>query len=91
MRQIMKGVWSKSGKIPNPGKSFFLKMAADCVRAVNSQRDHDGLNYARKALIKTGMALNLNGQWEERQLFPKLQNIIRTHRSYFEGKEVEEL
>lgn len=63
-------------------------LAAECVRAVNRQRDSDGINFSRKALIKTGMALNTNGRWEIRQLFPKLQNIVSAHREYFDGKKV---
>ena len=39
-------------------------------------------------MIRCGLVLNTNGQWEERQLFPKLQNIIQRHRNYFEGAPV---
>eukprot|EP00171_Calliarthron_tuberculosum_P001361 IDg1361t1 len=31
---------------------------------------------------------NLNGQWEERQLFPKLQEIVRKYRTHFDGAPV---
>jgi len=34
------------------------------------------------------MALNLNGRSEERQLFPKLQEIIKMYRSNFSGTPV---
>ena len=40
-------------------------------------------------MILMGMALNLNGQSEERQLLPKLQRIIETYRHYFDGTPVE--
>ena len=59
------------------------------IIAVNKQRDNDGLSEARKTMRVTGMALNINGQWEERQLLPKLQQIIHKHRQYFERKQVE--
>ena len=63
MNMIREGKWKdSSGKIANPGKSFFLKLAADAVRDVNRQRDGDGLTYARKAMILRGLALNTNGQ-----------------------------
>ena len=56
-----------SGKILNPGKSFYLGLPAAAVRDVSAMRDADGIRYARKAMIRTGMALNINGLWEERQ------------------------
>ena len=90
MDMIMAGKWAESsGKIPNPGKSFFLRLAVSAINKVNKQRDNDGLSYARKAMKVTGMALNINGQWEERKLLPKLQQIIHKHPEYFEGKQVE--
>ena len=38
-------------------------------------------------MIITGMALNTNGLWEERQFFPNLQNIINKYRNHFNGEE----
>ena len=74
-----------SGKIPNPGKYFYLRLAAAAVREINAMRDKDCLRFARKAVIRTGLALNINEQWEERQLFPKLQEIVNKYRTHFEG------
>ena len=54
------GSWS--GKLQQPGKTFFFKLAADSVRAVNAQRDRNGLTYARKAMIRTGLALDVDGK-----------------------------
>lgn len=52
-------MWRDSvGNISNPGKSYFLKLSTKFVRAVNHQRDADGLHYARKEMIRTGLALN---------------------------------
>ena len=79
---------ASSGKLPNPSKHYFLELATAAVRDVNAQRDIEGPTYARKAMIRCGLALNTNGQWEERQLFPKLQNIIQRHRNHFEGAPV---
>lgn len=81
---IQANAWEKNGKLPNPGKAFFLRLAADSVRDVNKLRNTDGITYARKAMIICGMALNINGKWEEGQLKPELQNIIKKHRDEFE-------
>ena len=81
--------WSDtSGKIVNPGKQYFLRLAVRCIQDINRERDREGLTYARKAMIRTGMALNINGLWEEKQLYPKLQEIIRRHRRHFNGEAV---
>ena len=62
MDMIKEGKWNdQSGCLLNPGKGFFLGLAADAVRDVNRQRDADGLTDGRKAMILTGMALNTNG------------------------------
>ena len=86
--QTKHGSSEGSGKLKNPGKLFFLRLAAQSVRKVNSMRDRDGLTYARKAMIRCGLSKNLNGLWEITQLFPKLQNIIKKYRSHFEGAPV---
>ena len=57
-----------SGKLADPGKSFFLKLAAEYVRAVNSMKDKNGVSYARKATIRCGLRLDLDGEWQESQL-----------------------
>lgn len=82
------GTWSDSGKLPNPGKCFFLQLATNAVREVNLQGDENGISYARKAMIRCGMSLNLNGNWEVPQLFPKLQNIVRKYRNHSDGEPV---
>lgn len=83
------GVGGKgSGKLKNPGKRFFLRLAADAVREVNGQRDKNGVQYARKAMMMCGMSLNLNGLWEESQLTEDLQAIVAKHRNHFDGEPV---
>ena len=59
------------------------------MREVNAQKDKNGLSYARKAMMRTGMSLNLNGKWEESQLFLILQGIIAKHRNHFDGESVQ--
>ena len=85
----MKSASGSSGKLKNPGKFFFLRLAAESVREVNAQKDKNGLSYARKAMMRTGMSLNLNGKWEESQLFLILQGIIAKHRNHFDGESVQ--
>ncbi|DBA03199.1 TPA: hypothetical protein N0F65_003919 [Lagenidium giganteum] len=41
------GSWSD--KLKNPGKRFFLQLAAECVQELNAKRDKNGLTFARKA------------------------------------------
>lgn len=51
----------KFGKLFNPGKRYLLKPAVLQIGDVNFQRESGGFLYARKAMIRTGMALNMNG------------------------------
>ena len=74
-----------SGKLTNPRKRFFLQLAANSVEDVNREVDYDNISYARKAMIWCGLALELNGSWNVRQLFPHLQDIIAKHLQYFQG------
>lgn len=70
------------------GFSTVLQVASDEVKDVNQQRDGQGINYARKAMIRTGMSLNLNGKSEESQLAEELQVLIAKNRAQFEGQAV---
>ncbi|KAL0229044.1 hypothetical protein GEMRC1_013664 [Eukaryota sp. GEM-RC1] len=100
IKEIWTGLWEKkklelvnsetfteSGKLPNPGKRYFLELAAEAVRRVNLLKDRNGLSYARKAMIRCGMGLDNTGIWNEGQLNVDLQEVVRKHRSYFEGNE----
>ena len=69
---------------------FFLKLAANCVKDVNKERTSDGITYARKAMIRCGMSLSLNGKWEEDQLSSELQAIVAKYRNHFNGEPVHE-
>ena len=46
------------------------------------------MSYARKAMIRCGLVLEVNDTWNTNQLFPHLQEIIAF---YFEALEVPEL
>lgn len=83
---VIDGCWTEvSGKIPNPCKLFLLKLSASAVQDVNAQRDKEGLRYARRSMIMTGISLNGNGNWEELHLSQQLQSIVAKHRAHFYG------
>lgn len=82
------GSWS--GMLAQPGRRFFLKLAADSVRAVNSQRDKNGLTYARKAMIQCGLSRDVGGIWKVAQLRKELQIICNKYPEQFNGKPVED-
>lgn len=92
LQMIRDGKWvdwkNGSGKLTNPGKTFYLKLAAAVLREVERDRDAGNVSYVRKAMIGSGMALNLNGQWEVRQLFPHLQEIVKKYSENFAGTPV---
>jgi hypothetical protein len=91
-KAIKDGLWREgSGALQNPGKPFFLRMAAEAVRWVNEQHDQTGLTYARKAMIRCGLSLDITGKWHEKQLNRDLQIIIEKHRQHFEGLAVPDL
>lgn len=59
-----------SGKLLQPGKSYYLKLAAKCCRLENEMRDpDDGVSLVRKDMIRCGLGKNLKGMREEKQLF----------------------
>lgn len=79
------GEWS--GKLKQPGKRFFLSLAARCCRQVSEMRDEDNVSRVRKSMIRCGLGKNLNGVWVVRQLFPHLQELVAKRREHFDGKE----
>ena len=80
------GQWS--GKLPNPGKRFFLHLAADSVEDVNREVDCDNISFACKAMIRYGMTLGVDCIWIVHQLFLHLQELIAKHEPYFHGQNV---
>jgi hypothetical protein len=79
------------GKLKNPDKPFFFTLAVDIVRDVSHEWDHYGMTYARKAMIRCGMSLDVDGVWRCEQLFPHLQEIIAEHPNQFRGEPVLEV
>ncbi len=85
------GEWGdgqSSGALQNPGKTFFLKLAAEAVRKVNAQRDKNGISYARKAMIRCGLSLDVTGEWRVKQLSVELQKIIHMYKNHYDGEPV---
>ena len=72
----------------NLRKRFFLQLAIDSVENVNREVDCDNMSYTRKAMIRCGLTLGLDGSWNVGQLFLHLQEIIAKHLQYFQGQEV---
>lgn len=50
-----------SGKLKNLGKPFFLTLATDAVQDMNQEQDHYGMTHARKAMIRCGLLLDVDG------------------------------
>jgi hypothetical protein len=67
---------------------FFYKLVVDSIEDVNQEVDCDNISYSRKAMIRCGMALALDGTWSVAQLFPHLQEIVAKHDQYFQGQDV---
>jgi hypothetical protein len=80
-----------SGKLNQPGKSFFLELAERCVRKVSTMKGGDGISIVRKAMIRCGLNKNLNDKWEESQLFLELQAIVSKYREFLDGKKPEDV
>lgn len=88
--KIREGQWKdSSGKLHNLGCIFFLELMDCCVPNDTNQCDPDHIIFAQIAIIRTGIALNTNGEWEVGQLTPELQAVVRKHSSNFDGASVE--
>jgi cytochrome c-type biogenesis protein CcmE len=65
-------------------------LATDSVEDINQEVDCNNISYSRKAMIRCGMALVLDGTWSVAQLFPHLQEIVAKHDQYFQDQDVPE-
>lgn len=79
---------NESSKLSNAGQRFYLELASKVLKDVDSQKDSDGFLYTQKAMIRCGLALNLNRRWVVKQLFPHPKEIVKKHGENFEGKTV---
>jgi hypothetical protein len=67
------------GQLTNTGKRFFFQLAVDTIENVNKEFDCNNMPYARKAMIRCGMTLDVDGSWSINQLFVHLQDIVTKH------------
>lgn len=92
MNMISHGKWmDSSGKVSNPGKSFFFRLATAAVLDDNSQSEADGLTYVGKEITRAGMELNTNELWDESHISYELKEITVKDLEYFDGKEAQSL
>ena len=75
-----------SGKLTNPGKRFFLELAAEVTREINTRRDDSGMSLAQKAMVRCGLGVDSSGQWTKSMLFPHLSAIIDAYPAQFDGE-----
>lgn len=54
-------------------------LAAGVFREVDSQKDSDGLNFARKTIVISVLTLSFNSVREVKQLRPPLQRTAAMH------------
>ena len=74
--------------LKNPWKHFFIDLAVAAVKDVNEQRDQRGLNFAQKAMIRTGLACNVLGGWHVKHLTLELHSIIAKYHNHFRGEAI---
>lgn len=84
---IMSGKCSDYEKMSSPGNKFFLNLAVTSAAIDNIDHDSIQILYARHSSTNTFMDLNLDGDWEDHQLFPRIQSIVRKHVEHIKGKE----
>ncbi|KAE8997295.1 hypothetical protein PF011_g15542 [Phytophthora fragariae] len=88
MEAIRNGDWkigaSSSGKLVNPGKMFILKVAPECIRLVNLEKDKNGDNWAKKAMVQCGLGVPRDGVWKIGQLSRELQQVVAAYPEAFE-------
>lgn len=80
--KVVRKVWLPTQR----QKENFLRLVANAVRDFKRQRDANGLSYAQKSMILTGMAQNYNDILEDSQLTPGSQRMLMKHRDWFEGR-----
>ncbi|OWZ09170.1 hypothetical protein PHMEG_00018170 [Phytophthora megakarya] len=71
-------------KLANPGKKFFLELAAECIRLVNLEKNKNGDNWAKKSMIQCGLDVSRDGVWKVDQLSKELKQIIAFYPDAFE-------
>lgn len=65
-----------------------MQLAARCAEAVNSVEDSEGMKLTRKAMIRCGLSLEIDGRWKVEQLQTELQHIVTKPDLKFNGIEL---
>lgn len=78
--------YTGSGRVPNPGKHYYLKLVRDVVEDLNS-RTHNGMSLAKSSLVMCGLIPGPTGVWSVEQLTPELREIVNSNLPYFEGQD----
>ena len=52
---------SQSGKVKHPDRQWYMWLAIRCVDKINSTFDSSGISLPRKAMIRTGLSLDADG------------------------------
>lgn len=73
-----------SVQLRNPGKHYYLKLAAEVIHRSQAKTDKNFLSFARKSMIICSLSLDKDVVWRKFQLRPELQVMIKKHRSVFE-------
>ncbi|OWY97963.1 hypothetical protein PHMEG_00031387 [Phytophthora megakarya] len=88
MDAIRNGDWktetSSSWKLANPGKKFYLELAARCIRLVNLEKDKNGDSWAKNSMIQCGLDVSRDGVWKVDQLSKELKQTIAFYPDAFE-------
>lgn len=74
-----------SGKLINLGKHYFLNLGADAVKDASARIDDNGLNFARKAMMTSGLSKDVEKVWKVGQLRTELQAMIRRNQGLFDS------
>ena len=76
-----------SVKLLHSARKWYVRLALEFVQKINEKQDENGLSFPRKAMIRCGLSLDIDGIWRRQQLFPHLQDIIIKYPANFEGAE----
>ena len=50
-----------SGKLLHLTREWYMRLALDCVQKINQKQDENGLSFPRKAMIRCGFSLDIDG------------------------------
>lgn len=90
-KRIAEGQFSPdSGKVKHPHRHWYMSLALKCVETINNTQDGGGISLPRKAMIRTGLSLDVVGYWRKEQLFPHLQEVINKYPENFNGTSPDE-